>query len=150
MNAGLKEFCISDNLMNVLVNSTRIAKKDINFCYRKSNIEGTIFEAVFAKKEGFDYALLEIFKNMRNNQPKLPSAGSCFKNPPNDFAGRLLEVTGFKGKRVGNMAFSDVHANFLVNLGSGVYEEAITLIDEAKRIVFERFGIKLEIEIEIV
>jgi UDP-N-acetylmuramate dehydrogenase len=150
MNAGLKEFCISDNLMNVLVNNTRIAKKDINFCYRKSSIEGAIFEAVFAKKEGFDYALLEIFKNMRNNQPKLPSAGSCFKNPLNDFAGRLLEVTGFKGKRIGNMAFSDVHANFLINLGGGIYKEAVTLIDEAKRAVFERFGIKLELEIEIV
>jgi UDP-N-acetylmuramate dehydrogenase len=48
------------------------------------------------------------------------------------------------------MAFSDIHANFLVNLGGGVYEEAITLIGEARKAVFERFGIRLELEIEIV
>jgi UDP-N-acetylmuramate dehydrogenase len=150
MNAGLKEFCISDNLINALIDGARRAKNSIDFSYRKSGIKGVIFEAVFEKKEGFDYALVEIFKNMRNNQPNLPSAGSCFKNPPNDFAARLLEAAGFKGKRVGNMAFSDMHANFLVNLGGGIYEEAITLIDEARRAVFEKFGIRLELEIEIV
>ncbi|MDR2081183.1 MAG: UDP-N-acetylmuramate dehydrogenase, partial [Campylobacteraceae bacterium] len=150
MNAGLKEFCISDNLISVLVNGAKIAKDDIDFGYRKSGIKGVIFEAVFEKKDGFDYALLEIFKSMRNNQPGFPSAGSCFKNPPNDFAGRLLEAAGFKGRRVGNTAFSDMHANFLVNLGGGVYEEAVTLINEAKKAVFEKFGVRLELEIEII
>jgi UDP-N-acetylmuramate dehydrogenase len=150
MNAGLKEFCISDNLISVLVNGEKIAKSDINFGYRKSGIKGVIFEAVFAKKEGFSRELFEAFKSMRSNQPKLPSAGSCFKNPPNDFAGRLLEAAGFKGKRFENMAFSGIHANFLVNLGGGTYEEAITLINEAKKSVFEQFGIELELEIEIV
>jgi UDP-N-acetylmuramate dehydrogenase len=150
MNAGLKEFCISDNLISVLANGAVISKNDIDFSYRKSDIKGVIFEAVFIKREGFDYALFETFKNMRNNQPSLLSAGSCFKNPPNDFAGRLLEKAGFKGRRIGNMAFSDMHANFLVNLGGGIYEEAIALISEAKEAVFEKFGIKLELEIEIV
>jgi UDP-N-acetylmuramate dehydrogenase len=150
MNAGLKEFCISDNLINVLANGTKTAKNDIDFGYRKSGIQGVIFEAVFAKIEGFDYALFEMFKNMRNNQPNLPSAGSCFKNPPNDFAGRLLDKAGFKGRRIGNMAFSDMHANFLVNHGNGTYEEAITLINEAEETIFEKFGIKLELEIEII
>jgi UDP-N-acetylmuramate dehydrogenase len=150
MNAGLKEFCISDNIKSVLVDGKRIAKEDIDFGYRRSGIKGVIFEAVFAKKEGFDDALLEMFKNLRGNQPKLPSAGSCFKNPKGDYAGRLLEGAGFKGRRVGNMAFSEAHANFLVNLGGGVYEEAISLIKSAREAVLEKFGVRLELEIEIV
>ncbi|MDR2100864.1 MAG: UDP-N-acetylmuramate dehydrogenase [Campylobacteraceae bacterium] len=150
MNAGLKEFCISDNLISVLIDGVKKRKKEIDFRYRKSGIKGVIFEAVFAKIDGFDYALFEMFKNLRSNQPKLPSAGSCFKNPPNNFAARLLEEAGFKSRRVGNMAFSDVHANFLVNFGGGVYEDAITLINEARDAVLKKFGINLELEIEIV
>ncbi|MDR1615326.1 MAG: UDP-N-acetylmuramate dehydrogenase [Campylobacteraceae bacterium] len=150
MNAGLKEFCISDNIISVLTNNGWKRKEEIDFGYRTSSIKGVIFETLFAKKEGFDTALFEIFKNLRSNQPNIPSAGSCFKNPSGDFAGRLLEQAGLKGMRIGNMAFSDIHANFLVNLGGGTYEEAITLITAAHKAVFEKFGIKLELEIKIV
>ncbi|MDR3177590.1 MAG: UDP-N-acetylmuramate dehydrogenase [Campylobacteraceae bacterium] len=150
MNAGLKEFCVSDNLKSILTHKGWIDKKDIDFSYRNSDINGVIYEILFEKKAGFDHEKLEIFKNMRKNQPSKPSAGSCFKNPPNDYAGRLLEQAGFKGKRAGGMAFSDVHANFLVNLGGGTYDEAIELIREAQRAVLEKFHINLELEIRIV
>ena len=90
-----------------------------------------------------------MFKKMRDNQPKEPSAGSCFKNPSGNYAGKLIEEAGFKGKRVGNMMFSNVHANFLVNLGGGTYEEAITLITAVKEEVLARFSVKLEEEIII-
>jgi UDP-N-acetylmuramate dehydrogenase len=150
MNAGLKDFCISDNLKSVLTCNGWIEKKNINFSYRNSDIDGVIYEILFEKKRGFDYKKLEIFKNMRKNQPLKPSAGSCFENPPNEYAGRLLEQAGFKGKRVGNMAFSDIHANFLINLGGGTYDEAIKLIKEAQEAVFEKFHVKLELEIKIV
>jgi len=66
-----------------------------------------------------------------------------------NFAGKLIEEVGFKGKQVGNMMFSDVHANFLVNLGGGTYEDAITLITEVKEEVLKHFGVKLEEEIII-
>ncbi|MDR0407730.1 MAG: UDP-N-acetylmuramate dehydrogenase [Campylobacteraceae bacterium] len=150
MNAGLKEFCISDNLKSVLTRKGWLEKKDIDFSYRNSNIGGVIYEILFEKRVGFDYKKLEIFKNMRKNQPSKPSAGSCFKNPQNDYAGRLLELVGFKGKKIGNVAFSDVHSNFLVNLGGGTYDDAITLIKEAQKAVLEKFDVKLELEIKIV
>jgi UDP-N-acetylmuramate dehydrogenase len=150
MNAGLKEFCISDNIVSVLTSGGRKRREEMDFGYRTSGIKGVIFEAVFSKKEGFDIAFFEMFKSLRANQPNIPSAGSCFKNPPNDFAGRLLEQAGFKGRRAGNMAFSGIHANFLVNLGGGTYEEAISLIAAAREEVLKKFGVKMELEIEIV
>ncbi|MDR1461322.1 MAG: UDP-N-acetylmuramate dehydrogenase [Campylobacteraceae bacterium] len=150
MNAGLKEFCISDNLKSVLTCKGWIEKKDINFSYRSSGIEGVIYEILFERQAGFDYERLEVFKNMRKNQPSNSSAGSCFKNPLNDYAGRLLEQAGFKGKRIGNMAFSDIHANFLINLGGGTYDDAMNLIKEAQKAVLEKFGIKLELEIKVI
>ena len=100
--------------------------------------------------KGFDSELLAMFKKMRDNQPKEPSAGSCFKNPTNNFAGKLLDEAGLKGYRIGDMAFSTTHANFLVNLGNGTYKEAMELIDLAKKKVFETSGIELELEIKII
>jgi UDP-N-acetylmuramate dehydrogenase len=91
-----------------------------------------------------------MFAQMRSNQPNDPSAGSCFKNPPGDYAGRLIEAVGLKGVRRGNMAFSEVHANFLVNYGGGIYEDAIRLINEAQQKIFETFGISLQCEVVIV
>ncbi|MEA2111010.1 MAG: UDP-N-acetylmuramate dehydrogenase, partial [Campylobacterota bacterium] len=63
------------------------------------------------------------------------------------YAGRLIEVVGLKEKRLGDMAFSDKHANFLVNFADGSYRDAVTLIEEAERLVFKEFNIKLEREI---
>ena len=91
-----------------------------------------------------------MFKIFRDNQPKEPSAGSCFKNPPNNFAGKLLDESGLKGFKIGNMAFCETHANFLVNLGNGTFGDALQLIELAKRKVFEKSGIELELEIKIV
>lgn len=150
MNAGLKDFNISDNLLHIRTNEGIFIKKECKFGYRSSQIKGVILEAVFEVKKGFDFELLESFKNARVNQPNSPSAGSCFKNPKGDFAGRLLELCGFKGKRLGGVAFSDIHANFLVNCGGGTFEDAIALIQEAKDEVFKKFGINLELEIQIV
>ena len=86
---------------------------------------------------------------MRNNQPNLPSAGSCFKNPKEHSAGYLLDKVGLKGYTVGGMAFSSIHANFLVNMGGGTFDEAIKLIDIAKQKVKDEFNIELELEIII-
>jgi UDP-N-acetylmuramate dehydrogenase len=87
---------------------------------------------------------------MRANQPNEPSCGSCFKNPPNESAGRLLEACGFRGFKEGNMAFSQKHANFLINLGDGSYKEAISLIKKAQDRVLAETGIFLTPEIHII
>ena len=150
MNAGLKEWEIFNHLVSVKTEDGWIKKEEIEFGYRHTNIKGTIYEVTFEIHKGFDNTLLEMFKIFRNNQPKEPSAGSCFKNPPNNFAGKLLDVSGLKGFKIGNMAFCKTHANFLVNLGNGTFEDAIKLIELAKRKVFEKSGIELELEIKIV
>ena len=150
MNAGLKQWEIFNHLKAIKTETGWIKKDDIKFGYRYTNIKETIYEALFEIEYGFDNSLLEIFKKLRDNQPKLPSAGSCFKNPPNKFAGKLLDEAGLKGFKIGNMAFCKTHANFLVNLNNGTFKDAIKLIELAKKKVFEKSGINLELEIKIV
>ncbi|MDR0468328.1 MAG: UDP-N-acetylmuramate dehydrogenase [Campylobacteraceae bacterium] len=150
MNAGLKGFSISDNVLFVKTFDRVLTKEECGFGYRTSHINSLIYEAIFEIKEGFDTVLFDSFKKARTNQPNLPSAGSCFKNPEDDFAGRLLEECGYKGKCLNGVSFSDVHANFLVNYGGGTFEDALTLIKEAKNDVYKKFGVNLELEIQIV
>lgn len=147
MNAGLKEYEIFNNLINITTTEGLRAKHEVAFEYRKTDISSPILEATFSLSYGFDKEKVEMFKKMRSNQPSTPSAGSCFKNPPNDYAGRLIEAVGLRGLRVGDMAFSDEHANFLVNYDDGKFSDAIYLIKEAQKRVFEKFEVWLECEI---
>jgi UDP-N-acetylmuramate dehydrogenase len=149
MNAGLKEYEIFNHLIAIRTISGWIAKEQIEYGYRKTSINEVVFEAAFELEAGFSLERLEMFAQMRSNQPHEPSAGSCFKNPPGDYAGRLIEAVGLKGKRIGGMAFSEVHANFLVNYGDGAFEDAISLIHEAQARVSTQFGIALQCEIVI-
>jgi UDP-N-acetylmuramate dehydrogenase len=73
-----------------------------------------------------------------------------FKNPPGDYAGRLIEAAGLKGYRIGRAQISPLHANFFVNLGNARSDDVIALIELARRRVQEQFGVELELEIEIV
>jgi len=150
MNAGLKEWEIFNHLQAIKTENGWIEKKHINYGYRETDIKGTIYEASFSIEQGFNHELLAMFKKLRDNQPNLPSAGSCFKNPPNNYAGKLLDEAGLKGYRIGDMAFSQTHANFLVNLGNGTFENAIELIKLAQKRVYEKSGVNLELEIKIV
>lgn len=149
MNAGLKEYEIFNHLIKIRTNKGWIYKDDINFAYRYTDIKDIIYEVVFKQNSGFDANLLNLMKKYRDNQPKQPSCGSCFKNPKNEYAGALLEKARLKGYTKGGMGFSEKHSNFLVNLGSGTYDEAIYLINLAKKRVFESFGVELEEEIII-
>ncbi|WP_457749390.1 UDP-N-acetylmuramate dehydrogenase [Sulfurimonas sp.] len=149
MNAGLKEFEIFNYLHNITTPFGVKKKEEILFGYRFTNIKEPILEASFHIEYGFSHEKVAIFQKMRANQPSTPSAGSCFKNPQGDYAGRLIEAVGLKGKRAGNMEFSKQHANFLINHGKGSFEDAIFLITEAQKKVFDSFGIKLELEIVI-
>lgn len=81
------------------------------------------------------------------------SAGCVFKNPPAEShpvsAGKLLEEAGFRGKRLGGMCFSAMHANFLVNEGEGCAAAAFELVRSAQQVVLERFGVSLETEVKL-
>ncbi|KPK65140.1 MAG: hypothetical protein AMK73_03790 [Planctomycetes bacterium SM23_32] len=75
------------------------------------------------------------------------SAGCVFKNPPGSSAGRLLDLCGLKGTRVGNAEVSRLHANFIINRGGAAAEDVLRLIELMRRAVRRRFGIELELEV---
>lgn len=87
-------------------------------------------------------------QHRRATQPPQPSAGSVFKNPPGDHAGRLVEAAGLKGHEIGRAAISAKHANFIVNLGGALPEQIVQLIELAHATVLARFGIDLDLEVE--
>ncbi|MBC8237810.1 MAG: UDP-N-acetylmuramate dehydrogenase [Helicobacteraceae bacterium] len=149
MNAGLKEYEIFNYLVCVETTLGVFQKEDIEYGYRYTDIRSPILEVSFELHEGFDAKKVEMFKKMRSNQPSTPSAGSCFKNPKGDYAGRLIEAVGLKGILKGDMCFSQEHANFLVNNGEGTFEDAIYLIKEAQKRVYIEFAVWLECEIII-
>jgi len=149
MNAGVKSYEIFNILDSVEINGVWVPKADIPHGYRFSNLGGIATAARFKTVPGFSQTLLDELVALRSNQPHDPSAGSAFKNPEGDYAGRLIEGVGLKGFRKGDMAWSEVHANFLVNLGNGSYEDAKTLIDLTKRKVKAQYGITLKEEIKI-
>ena len=77
------------------------------------------------------------------------SAGCVFKNPEGLSAGKLLDEAGFRGKRLGGMAFSDLHANFLINTGKGESAAALELLENARTAVVKRCGIMLQTEVKL-
>ncbi len=86
----------------------------------------------------------------RANQPAGASMGSMFKNPPGDKAGRLIEAAGLKGKSIGNAMISPVHANFFINNGQTKAGEMRALIELAQQAVLKKFGVTLELEVELI
>jgi len=149
MNAGVKAYEIFNILHSIEIEGKWIAKEDINHGYRFAKLSSIATAARFEIKEGFSQALLDALLSLRSNQPLDPSAGSAFKNPEGDYAGRLIEEVGLKGFRKGDMQWSEVHANFLVNLGKGSFEDAKYLIDLAKEKIFKKFHIMLQEEVKI-
>jgi len=149
MNAGMKEYEIFNHLLEVKINNKYVKKEDISYSYRHTNINGIIYEAVFSLQYGFSKEQVDMFDNMRKNQPQMPSAGSCFKNPEGYFAGKLIDDVGLKGYKIGDICFSQKHANFLVNLGKAKSSDALELINLAKKRVKDMFDIELELEIVI-
>jgi UDP-N-acetylmuramate dehydrogenase len=113
-----------------------------------------VLEAEFAlsKTESTDLEarVARITSQRRATQPAGATCGSVFRNPPGDFAGRLIEAAGLKGRRAGDAEISTVHANFIVNHGSASAAEVKALIDLARETVVSKFGILLELEIQLV
>lgn len=92
----------------------------------------------------------EVLRRRKKSLPlEYPSAGSVFRNPPGDYAGRLIEAAGLKGMTVGGAQFSEKHANVIVNRGGASFRDVLDLIDLARAKVREQSGIELELEIKI-
>ena len=86
----------------------------------------------------------------KRTQPPGTSLGSIFKNPPGDYAGRLIEAAGLKGARVGDAQVSPRHANFFIHLGNATASDIRALIELAQETVLRQFAVALELEIELV
>jgi UDP-N-acetylmuramate dehydrogenase len=149
MNAGVKTYEIFNILHAIKINGKWILAKDIEYGYRFAKLNGIATEAKFKIAKGFDAELLKDLLNLRSNQPHNPSAGSAFKNPKDDYAGRLIETVGLKGFRKGDMQWSNIHANFLINLGNGTFEDAKYLIELVKETVEKECGVSLKEEIKL-
>jgi UDP-N-acetylmuramate dehydrogenase len=101
-------------------------------------------------KEDVETSIEKLVSHRQQTQPPGASMGSMFKNPEGDFAGRLIEQTGLKGTRVGDAAISSLHANFFVNYGNATASDVWELIYLARTLVSSKFGIDLELEIELI
>ena len=161
-NAGAKNQWISQCIKSVTTldksgKVINLKKDDCQFGYRascfKDNHSKVILDVILELKKENPKIIKEKtkqFTEARVNQPKEKSAGSIFKNPANDFAGRLIDAAGLKGKRVGEAQVSPQHANFIINLGRAKAKDVLTLIKLAQNKVKEKFGVKLELEIQLI
>ncbi len=132
-------------------------RSDLTFSYRKSSIqEGIVLvraslQCARETPEIVSQRVAEYLKRRKATQPlAYPSAGSVFRNPPNDYAGRLIEEAGLKGKKIGGAMISHQHANFIVNTGGARAEDVLALMEMAKEKVRAETGIELEPEIRVV
>ena len=135
------------------------SNKEMDFHYRTSFIQknpGYIcLEVTYKLYRGKKESILEVINDRKKrrleSQPlEYPSAGSVFRNPDNNFAGKLIEDLGYKGKKIGGAMVSTKHANFVINTGSAKAEDVKKLILEIQEKVKEKYGIELKIEQEFV
>ncbi len=132
---------------------------DMEYAYRNSKLKRdavkcAILSAEMKLSNGDPAKIQERMRSFiqkrKDTQPPGASMGSMFQNPEGDHAGRLIEAAGLKGTRIGNAEISAVHANFFVNHGETKASDVKALIELTQKTVFEKFGIQLELEIEIV
>lgn len=141
------------------LNVINLVNKEMDFHYRSSFLQkhpGYIcLEVVLKLKVGKREAIEEVIRERRKrrieSQPlEYPSAGSVFRNPPDNFAGKLIEDIGLKGKKKGGAMISSKHANFIVNYKNACSSDIKYLIDLAHDKVLEEYGINMKIEQEFV
>ncbi|MDP6507466.1 MAG: UDP-N-acetylmuramate dehydrogenase [Chloroflexota bacterium] len=162
-NAGcfgveIKDVLIETNIWHDGAQS-RLSNAELVFAYRHSALQalsGTpvvldaILQAVPDGSEAIRARMTELSRQRRTTQPANPSAGSVFRNPPDDHAGRLIEAAGLKGTRCGNAQISDRHANFITNRGGATAADVAALIHRARAAVADQFNIQLETEIRFI
>lgn len=134
-----------------------LLKDEIGFGYRDSRFRDgkeIILEAEIKLSHASPEEVLNrmkiLYHKRKNSQPSgFPNAGSIFKKPEKGYAGALIEQAGCKGMEIGDARVSEIHANFIINMGNAKFNDIIKLIDEIYRRVHEKFGIRLELEIII-
>ena len=164
MNAGAYKSDMSSIVSSVKVLTPEfkiktLYNKDLQFGYRSSflqnNKDYVCLEVTLVLKPGSKEEIMELVEERKQrrllSQPlEYPSAGSVFRNPEGDFAGRLIEEIGYKGKKIGGAEVSCKHANFIVNTGGATGEDIKKLISEVKSKVRDKYNIDLKVEQEFV
>ncbi|AEF95175.1 UDP-N-acetylenolpyruvoylglucosamine reductase [Desulfotomaculum nigrificans CO-1-SRB] len=162
MNAGAMNGCVADVLKSVLVLDERnefvlLSKEELAFSYRSSLLQKKQYICLETSWVGYpkDRAVIEqetrdYLAKRKSLQPQgWPNAGSVFKNPPGDSAGRLIEAAQGKGLRVGDAEVSPKHANWILNLGQATATDVLSLIKQVQHLVQERFGVALHLEVRV-
>ena len=163
MNAGVGDVSFGDfvqavNLVDDAGISRRMARQELAFAYRCSVLQnkplivtGISLELPQGDRQACAENIKTFLQKRQASQPQqFPTAGSVFKNPAGEYAGRLLEAAGSKGLQIGAAQVSLKHANFIVNLGGAKAADVLQLISEMQARVAEKFQIRLETEIHII
>jgi len=163
MNAGAQGGCAADCVVEVqtvtLTGATKlIYPKDLNFSYRTSALQESPYLVTGAtlkfKTGGQPEAIAADteakLKVRHTTQPyHLPNCGSVFRNPLPQFAAKLIQDAGLKGYQIGNAQISELHANFIVNLGNAKAQDIFSLIEHIKTVISDRYGVVLETEVKM-
>lgn len=160
MNAGSREGELGDVVKSVRLyledNIVELDRAACGFAYRTSGFPrgGILLSTVLHCPQADPDQAVAIqdqgkgsLSRRKQTQPRQHSAGSIFKNPPGQFAGKLIEDAGLKGTTCGGACISEVHANFIVNTGGATAKDVVTLATRAQQVVLEKTGVTLEWEV---
>lgn len=153
-----KDVLVDAELMDLEGKTLTATNADLGYAYRTSALQGSpriVLRARFHGAPGDRATAVRRIKEIANEraakQPLAqPNTGSIFRNPPGDFAGRLVEAAGLKGRNVGGAMVSEKHANFIVNTGDAKASDILELMRLCQREVKARFGVDLVPEVEVV
>lgn len=161
MNAGAYKGEMANIIKQVLVLKDSefvwMKNEECNFSYRRSIFQEHPHWVVIAAKlkltkkanECIEDLMNDRLSRRRQTQPlDMPSAGSCFRNPDDIFAWKLIDSIGYRGKNKNDIYVSEKHSNFIVNKGNGTAEDYLGLALEIQDKVKEKYGIKLVMEVE--
>lgn len=133
----------------------QLTRDQLHFAYRYAALpSGVITHVRFlfpraAVQESRDRIRQALCYRNDTQETGLPSAGCAFKNPAGESAGRLIDMAGLKGTRIGDAQVSHRHANFIVNLGLATCDDVLSLMEHIQRRVDQQFGIRLEPEVRL-
>ncbi|WP_282020436.1 UDP-N-acetylmuramate dehydrogenase [Planomicrobium okeanokoites] len=163
MNAGayggeIKDIIVQATVLTKTGDKLLLSKEELELDYRKSVITKKgyyVLSAEFGLERGdqnvIDAKMADLTHQRESKQPlEFPSAGSVFKRPPGNFAGKLIQESGLQGKGFGGAEVSTKHAGFIVNKNNATANDYIQTIEMVKSAVREKFGIDLELEVKIV
>lgn len=160
MNAGaydgeMKQVVKQVDVLDKSGNLLEMNNSTMEFGYRTSSIKknpfvvtSVIFELQPGNKEEIKARMEELAIQRRTKQPlDFPSAGSTFKRPEGNFAGKLIMEAGLRGYSIGGAAISEKHCGFVINKGNALAQDISDLMDEVVERVQEKFGVRLELEV---